>query len=139
MTATDELRCLLDERGVKWWETTDYIGEIITSNGIERQYLVSTCWVSPVFGKVEATDMGDVVLHMACLNGCDFIPEQAVEVTLGTGTCRRLPADNYGTTCIVRGHGYEMEFGYWKCSECGTNCFEGARYCMNCGRKVMDE
>lgn len=53
------------------------------------------------------------------------------------GTCHRLPADNYGTTCIVRGHGYEIEFGYWKCSKCGTNCFEGARYCMNCGAKAI--
>lgn len=55
------------------------------------------------------------------------------------GTCHRLPADNFVPTCIVRGRGYEMEVGYWKCSECGTNCFEGARYCMNCGREVVDE
>lgn len=81
---TERLRALLDERGVEWWETVVYIGTTITDEGIiERNYLVSTFWDSPVFGKVEATDMGDGVLHMACLNGRDFTPEQAVEVTLG--------------------------------------------------------
>lgn len=89
-----------------------------------------------------------------CMDGrlivSGLTPAQAIAATLGdddatsarkgdAGTCRRLPADNYGVTCIVRSHGYEMEFGYWRCSECGTNCFEGARYCMNCGRKVVDE
>ena len=83
MSATDELRSLLDERGVEWLETTSCIGATITDEGIERHYLVSTWWNSPVFGRVEATDMGDGVLHMACLNGCDFTPEQAIAVTLG--------------------------------------------------------
>lgn len=36
-------------------------------------------------------------------------------------------------------YGYEMEFGYWKCSNCGAECFEDAKYCMSCGAKVVDE
>lgn len=53
-------------------------------------------------------------------------------------TCRKLPADTE-CVCIVRNHGLVREFGYWKCSECGVNCFEGARYCMGCGAKVVEE
>lgn len=64
-----------------------------------------------------------------------YVPEQAVAATLGPGTCHKLPSSG-DTVCIVRMRGLEMEFGYWKCSECGCECFEGARYCMNCGRKV---
>ena len=83
MTATDELRRMLDEREVEWWETTTFIGATITDEGIERHYLFSTWWNSPVFGRVEATDMGDGVLHMARLNGCNLTPEQAIAATLG--------------------------------------------------------
>lgn len=57
---------------------------------------------------------------------------------LGPRTCRKLPSSGE-TRCFVSRHGYEMEFGYWKCSNCGTECFEGAKYCMNCGAKVVDE
>lgn len=55
------------------------------------------------------------------------------------GTCHKLPADNGDMTCTVRNRGFEMEFGYWRCSECGCNCFEGARYCMGCGREAVDD
>lgn len=51
-------------------------------------------------------------------------------------TCRKMPPRG-DTVCIVRRGLSEMEFGYWRCSECGCECFEGARYCMNCGRKVV--
>ena len=60
---------------------------------------------------------------------------KVIAATLGRGDCRKLPSSG-DTVCIVRRHGYEMEFGYWRCSECGCECFEGARYCMGCGRKV---
>ena len=53
-------------------------------------------------------------------------------------TCKRLPATS-DTVCIVERMGCSMEFGYWKCSKCGCECFEGARYCMNCGAKVVPE
>lgn len=53
-------------------------------------------------------------------------------------TCRPMPATS-GTVCIVVRMGFSNEFGYWKCSECGCECFEGARYCMNCGAKAVPE
>lgn len=54
------------------------------------------------------------------------------------GECHKLPPDN-NHTCIVRHEptGMTMEFGYWKCSRCGCNCVDGAKYCMNCGARVV--
>ncbi len=121
MSATDELREMLDERGVEWFES-------ITRKGLT--------WICQDGKTIRFHPWQHNTLKVSMF---DLTPEQAVAATLGAETCRRLPADNYDVTCIVRGRGYEMEFGYWKCSECGTNCFEGARYCMSCGKKVVDE
>ena len=72
-----------------------------------------------------------------------FFPEQAVEATLGRGTCKSV--------C--------NSVSEFTCSECGFNCdltswislFDGddgrhrhhhhgmPNYCPNCGRKVVDE
>ena len=38
MTATDELRRMLDERGVEWWESANILGCVFTR------------WYSPLFG-----------------------------------------------------------------------------------------
>lgn len=57
---------------------------------------------------------------------------------LGPRTCRKLPSSGE-TRCFVSRNGCEREFGYWKCSNCGAECFEGAKYCMSCGAKVIDE
>ena len=51
-------------------------------------------------------------------------------------TCVKFPSLTE-QTCIVRRKGFEAEFGYWRCSECNCENFEGARYCMGCGRKVV--
>lgn len=119
MTATEELRRLLDERGAEWMPTawnpqreTFYR----TANG------VGIC-------ADEYTD--GVRIH----TDATITPEQAIAATLGAWMCHKLPSSG-DTVCIVRRHGFDMEFGYWRCSECGCECFEGARYCMNCGRKV---
>ena len=65
---------------------------------------------------------------------------EAIEAwnTRAERTCEKLPqlSDN---VCIVKRGGAEMEFGYWRCSECGCENFEGAKYCMNCGAKVVSE
>lgn len=63
-------------------------------------------------------------------------PEQAIAATLGSGECEKLPSLT-DAVCIVRRGGMEMHFGYWRCSKCGCENFEGARYCMNCGREVV--
>lgn len=121
MSATDELRRLLDERGVKWedaspvpsmkqWKTsfTSFTGEEVSLGCYEEPK-----WI-----------MGTMVFHT---------PEQAVEATLGRGTCR-----------LVR-HGNLADHDYiacWSCSECSFGWHHSIydkqfSYCPNCGRKVV--
>ena len=72
---TELLRKLLDERGVKWYETVNHVN------------CTFTWWESPLFGEVHAMDNEDgETLFMACLNNCDFTPEQAIAATLRSGT-----------------------------------------------------
>lgn len=52
------------------------------------------------------------------------------------GECEKLPQLS-DTVCVVEKNGFEMRFGYWRCSECGCENFEGAKHCMNCGRKAV--
>ena len=76
MTATDELRRMLDERGVEWCKTPHYSSEsldnetIFEGNGIE--------WY--------ANDHlnGRLGLRTARY---EVTPEQAIDATLGRGTC----------------------------------------------------
>ena len=71
MTATDELRRMLDERGVKWWQSANTLGCVFTR------------WYSPLFGdEVCAMENGEEGL---VLFDHFVTPEQAVEATLGSG------------------------------------------------------
>lgn len=54
-----------------------------------------------------------------------------------TGECEKLPSLT-DMECIVRMGGMERHCGYWRCSECGCENFEGAKHCMNCGRKGVE-
>lgn len=107
MTATDELRRLLDERGVEhvdaedghtqhtWWSDGDH--EICASNSGER---------------------------LAVYN---LTPEQAVEATLGRGECRRVLYEPTGVlACSECGAGIPKQLDKY--------CY--LHYCPNCGRKV---
>ena len=115
--ATDELRRLLDERGVEWRKTPHYSSEsqdnetIFEGSGIE--------WY--------ANDHMNGRIGLRALR-YEVTPEQAIEATLGRGECRRVL---YKPTGVL------------VCSECGAGipkqldkyCF--LHYCPNCGRKVM--
>lgn len=69
MTATEELRRLLDERGVKWWQSANTLGCIFTR------------WYSPLFGdEVVAMENGEEGL---VLFDHFLTPEQAIAATLG--------------------------------------------------------
>lgn len=65
---------------------------------------------------------------------------EAVEAwnTRAKRTCKKLPQLT-DSVCIVRRGGMEAVFGYWRCSECGVENFEGAKYCMGCGAQVVVE
>ena len=108
MTATDELRRLLDERGVEWTEP----------NNKARSH--TTYWTAGALRCI-AVEFTDGMVSIASSSG-DITPEQAIEATLGRGECREV----------------EDEFGYTTCSECGAVLPEDytVYYCWNCGRKV---
>ena len=105
MTATDELRRLLDERGVEHYDGTK-----------------STLWGYDSYNEVtgiyrySADETSEGYMHVRLWHAT---PEQAVEATLGRGTC------------------HVAAFG--SCSECGAR-LDGIyqRYCPNCGAKVIE-
>ena len=113
MTATDELRRLLDGRGVEWGAEESELDHVTTWNANGGQAM---------FYESKTTNP-----NLLQVNYYHLTPEQAVEATLGRGTCRECA-------------GMEDVF---ECSECGMR-YEGwalkrwARYCPNCGRKVVE-
>lgn len=125
MSATDELRRLLDERGVEYTDR-DMFGKRVFH------------WGEPLRGAM-FTDGGEwteLVVENAA-------PEQAVEATLGRRTCTNVVTDDWGA----------KEANHFECSECGAKvadyeCYyvgvytdEGDvpwSYCPNCGAKVVE-
>lgn len=107
MTATERLRQLLDERGVEWEERV-----------WGGKHSVTTFWCARgVRWHYRENRFDELRLHADGLT-----PEQAVEATLGRGTCKVVskPCD------------------MWECSECGKAWWHGGtpNYCPNCGRRV---
>ena len=126
MTPTERLRELLDERGVKHFDHDE--GEPLRDLS-EAGPDPATSWL-----------MGDAsVCAVPNKNGTfdlwiDHVtPEHAVEATLGRGECHLI---NAGEDC---GKGIPSIM----CFECGytapDECWNDAKYCPNCGRKVVDE
>ena len=107
MTATDELRRMLDERGVEWEGDTDT--RFRDSHGLMMQAF-------PLYGGKE---LG--------LGVWSCTPEQAIEATLGRGTCKMEQ----------RGKAPHR----WVCSGCNVSSPFYAdfppRYCPSCGRRVL--
>lgn len=107
-SATERLHALLDERGKahRVWPS----GLVVWHD--------EGSWVYEYSPAKAEGDYWGGILH-ATLRHCD--PEQAVEATLGRGTCHR----NW------------RKDGYAFCSECGYNITgPWAHWCPNCGRKV---
>ena len=128
MSATEELRRLLDERGVTYtmrYRLTNGPSEIAT-----KLYVTDKDNKGYAIIDTECSAPGGVMLTV------NATPKQAVEIVAGRGTCRRMPADD--ATVVVRRGGFEMEFTYFECSECGAYVMDNARYCPNCGRKVSE-
>lgn len=115
MSATDDLRRMLDERGVEWRQSANTLGCIFTR------------WYSPIFGdEVVAMENGEEGL---VLFDHFMTPEQAIEATLGRGECRLIP-----TRDKPRSKAPTLT-----CSKCGwwtdriNDCIN---YCPSCGRAV---
>ena len=114
MTATDDLRRLLDERGVEWEEVDGH-----TLWWGESDHHQASAFSSILFGESERVHLNAMVT-----------PQQAIDATLGRGTCRNIDP--------LRDFEDNEEF---TCSECGySNGYELGvpRYCPNCGRRVVE-
>lgn len=124
MTATDSLRAMLDGRVVEW---TAY----------DSEYIKETCWT--YMGELTAafTEYYDGTTRFDCDTWC-FTPAQAIEATLGAGTC----------------HDKCSRFNAWVCSECNATVLlifddfgepsysvdgiaDVPHFCPNCGAKVV--
>lgn len=111
MNATETLRQLLNERGVKWHGVADstYWGEVL---------LTKRDGSDPVY-KFKANKIANKLsVHLL-----QVTPEQAIAATLGKEICRNTQTD--------------FDF---MCSECGK-CVDNGRvlgfnYCPSCGRKI---
>lgn len=126
MTATDELRRLLDERGIEYYPKSADTTIWTASDGI--------CYV-----------MADADLIDGCLEL--FIrpvtPAQAVEATLGRGTCHITVEDNLAETEGMGDVWLECSACHWQMPLEPTTPLFGYcpplfSYCPNCGRKVVD-
>ena len=126
MTATDELRKLLDERGVEWRDTGKRLN---MGNGVRI----------PIQTEYEQSCGGRWSTATEALSGTltvnNLTPEQAIAATLGRGTCHmeQIP---------------ECRYDDIECDECGV-CLWGffmdkpgegvcsmPNYCPYCGRAV---
>ena len=131
MTATERLRALLDERGVKnVWKFDG--NKMWDSDGKCSGTIYETQWESPdglrhltftEYPNKERTTRLVVAWHPT--------PEQAIAATLGPGTCRmeHLWSDDIDGVC-------------WWCKACDKPAFTHGdfqpNYCPNCGRKVVE-
>ena len=104
MTATDELRRLLDERGVEWWQSANTLGCIFTR------------WYSPIFGdEVVAMENGEEGLVVF---DHYLTPEQAIAATLGSCNCSNSErTSDSDATAERRGDAVEVV----RCRDCA--CF----------------
>lgn len=129
MTATDELRRLLDERGV------EYEDELVKSSTPYRYGYDETYWGGDSFGYIEpiGAPPGTIGSHPELtIHNCT--PEQAIAATLGCGECTNAS--------------YRVDESRFHCSECGFGCWvrnvatgrdELPAHCPKCGRKVVVE
>lgn len=119
MTATDEIRSLLDKRGVEWFES-------VTRKGLT--------WIYRDGKAIRFHPWQPDTLKVSMF---DLTPEQAIEATLGRGECRALSFE--GGFCNCDAGEYEE---FWepacKCSACGE-LIPMRNYCPNCGRKLVKE
>ena len=122
MSATDELRRLLDERGVEWSAFGD-------------EYADQTLVHTERFGRCAVTEWPTGLdVHLFNLT-----PEQAVEATLGRGTCEILGYDD-GYDEGVDGEMYQyVDPRYFLSCEHEAYGSVAPKYCPECGRKVVDE
>ena len=119
MSATDELRRLLDERGVEW-STRDTTFRLITywktDSGIPVHY-------------AQTTDVPYPPTNVPRTITAGLTPEQAIAATLGGGECEVISHYYYDDYDL---HEFELSCGHSYTMSDG----EPYPYCPTCGAKV---
>ena len=127
MTATDELRRLLDERGVEWGAEESELDHVTTWNANGGQAM---------FYESKTTNP-----NLLQVNYYHLTPVQAVEATLGRGTCRITVEDNLAETEGTGDVWLECSACHWQMPLEPTPprfdyCPPLFSYCPNCGRRI---
>ena len=120
MTATEDLRHMLDERGVEWW------------NPVQMEGTEFTRWCDADNVQWTASEVrGSGKLRI----GANFItPEQAIAVTLGAGTCHITVQDNLAETDGMGDVWLECDACHWQMLlEPSTPRFN---FCPSCGARI---
>ena len=121
MSATERVRELLDERGVKWMP--------VAWNPKKETFYHAMNGIG-----ICADEYGDDVKFYTDVA---VTPEQAIEATLGRGECR---ADETATIAAVTDEGNHVTIHEMECSACG-HTYEHVNgdyeYCPHCGRRVV--
>lgn len=117
MTATDILRRLLDERGVEHYDGTE-----CTLWDYEQTSDSTGCY------RCSADEIRDGFVNVWMHH---LTPAQAIDATLGRGTCHEVKIDRYWRGCGECGYIWEFMYGIGKC--------ERPHYCPNCGREVVND
>lgn len=122
-SATDELRRILDERGVEY-----QVYQLNQSDEATAWDLGMRDARYEVFARFEEFDCGTLLSFWNCT------PAQAVEATLGRGRCHNMSM--------------RLDESRFSCSECEFSCWvkdvadgkdKQPCYCPNCGREVVTE
>lgn len=114
MTATDELRRLLDERGVEW----------VAGTPIDN-YIFSTFWLD-----ANGVEWRAVGVNSDCETlriSAHITPAQAIEATLGRGNAGRYVGLRQGK------YWERTENSDYYCGGCGWKVTDHDSYCPECG------
>ena len=128
MSATDELRRLLDELGVEWMDDS-------------YAQLWCTVWHGHDGKQWRMTENMSGMLTE--LKAWHATPEQAISYTLGaSGTCIADETETWECICDQIGrYGKRVTIHVMECSEC-DHTYEHVNgsyeFCPRCGRKVVD-
>lgn len=123
MTPTDELRAMLDERGVDWWAEDD---------PEEPAYYFITKWFA---NGCEQTYKEIPAIRSKALKAYCVTPEQAIAATLGAGTCHIVErnGDLYCDACGEMVGTFDTESELF----IDGNAVELWEFCPRCRRRVV--
>lgn len=125
MPATEELRRLLDERGVEW----------------DAEYEGHTEWRDAGGVLWDALEDVDGTLCMSCDRGWYQTPAQAVEATLGPGACHADETCAWECAYADNGHDARLTVHVMECRECGgtyEHVNGSYEFCPRCGRRFVE-